>query len=79
MDTPGPPSTPPVGGRGDGRSTGPTLLIWDTQDRFLDPEMARSSIALCDQGRLELIPEATHWVQLEEPERVNRLLVEFLT
>ena len=41
-------------------------------------EMAEPSLALCDQGRLERIPEATHWVQLEEPERVNRLLVEFL-
>jgi pimeloyl-ACP methyl ester carboxylesterase len=61
------------------RVTVPTMLIWGTQDRFLDPEMAPSSIALCDQGRLELISEATHWVQLEEPERVNRLLVEFLT
>lgn len=61
------------------RVTVPTLLIWGTQDRFLGQEMALASIALCDQGRLERIPEATHWVQLEEPERVNRLLVEFLT
>jgi pimeloyl-ACP methyl ester carboxylesterase len=40
--------------------------------------MAQPSIDLCDQGRLELIPEATHWVQLEEPARVNRLLLDFL-
>jgi pimeloyl-ACP methyl ester carboxylesterase len=60
------------------RVTVPTLLIWGTQDRFLGQEMAQPSIDLCDQGRLELIPEATHWVQLEEPERVNRLLVDFL-
>ncbi|HEX4962847.1 MAG TPA: alpha/beta hydrolase [Thermoanaerobaculia bacterium] len=56
----------------------PTLLIWGTRDRSLGQEMAEPSLALCDHGRLELIPEATHWVQLEEPERVNRLLVEFL-
>jgi epoxide hydrolase 4 len=60
------------------RVTVPTLLIWGTQDRFLGQEMAQPSIDLCDQGRLELIPEATHWVQLEEPERVNRLLLDFL-
>jgi pimeloyl-ACP methyl ester carboxylesterase len=60
------------------RVTVPTLLIWGTQDRFLGQEMAPASIDLCDQGRLELIPEATHWVQLEEPARVNRLLVDFL-
>ena len=56
----------------------PTLLIWGTQDNVLGQEMAQPSIDLCDHGRLELIPEATHWVQHEEPERVNRLLVEFL-
>jgi pimeloyl-ACP methyl ester carboxylesterase len=55
----------------------PTLLIWGTRDRFLGQEMAEPSLALCDQGRLELIPEATHWVQHEEPERVNGLLIDF--
>jgi len=56
----------------------PTLLIWGAQDRFLGKEMAQASIDLCDRGRLELLAEATHWVHLEEPERVNRLLVDFL-
>jgi pimeloyl-ACP methyl ester carboxylesterase len=60
------------------RVTVPTLLIWGTQDRFLGQELAQPSIDLCDHGRLELIPEATHWVQLEEPARVNPLLVDFL-
>jgi len=54
----------------------PTLLIWGTQDRFLGVEMAQPSIDLCDDGRLVLIDEATHWVQHEEPERVNGLLLE---
>jgi pimeloyl-ACP methyl ester carboxylesterase len=40
--------------------------------------MARASVDQCDQGRLELLPEATHWLQHEEPARVNRLLLEFL-
>jgi len=56
----------------------PTLLIWGTQDNVLGQEMAQPSIDLCDHGRLELIPEATHWVHHEEPERVNRLLLDFL-
>jgi pimeloyl-ACP methyl ester carboxylesterase len=54
----------------------PTLLIWGTEDRFLGREMARPSIELCDDGRLELFEGSTHWVQHEEPERVARLLVE---
>lgn len=56
----------------------PTLLIWGAQDQFLGRGLARSSYALCESARLEWIEEATHWVQLEEPERVNRLIREFL-
>jgi pimeloyl-ACP methyl ester carboxylesterase len=56
----------------------PTLLVWGPDDRFIDREIAESSLAFCDQGRLEWIEGATHWVQHEEPDRVNRLLVEFL-
>lgn len=56
----------------------PTLIIWGKQDRFLDSELARSSAAFCEQGRLEFLETATHWVQHEEPERVNQLLLDFL-
>ena len=56
----------------------PTLLIWGAQDRYLGREMAQPSIDLCDDGRLVLIEEATHWVQHEEAERVNKLMDEFL-
>lgn len=55
----------------------PTLLIWGPKDRNLIREMAPPSIALCEDGRLEFIEEATHWVHHEEPERVNRLLLDF--
>jgi epoxide hydrolase 4 len=55
----------------------PTLLIWGAKDRFLGQELATASLDLCDRGRLEVIPEATHWVQHEEAGRVNGLLVEF--
>jgi pimeloyl-ACP methyl ester carboxylesterase len=57
----------------------PTLLLWGTKDRFLGQEMAQPSIDLCDDGRLELFTEASHWIQHEEPERVNQRLIEFLT
>jgi epoxide hydrolase 4 len=56
----------------------PTLLIWGPDDRFIGREVAEASLALCDQGRLEWVEGATHWVQHEEPGRVNRLLVNFL-
>jgi pimeloyl-ACP methyl ester carboxylesterase len=56
----------------------PTLLIWGVRDRFIARRFAEASLALCDHGRLEWIEEATHWVHHEEPERVNRLLIDFL-
>jgi epoxide hydrolase 4 len=55
----------------------PTRVLWGMRDRFLRAEMARESLKYCDEGELFEFPEATHWVQHEEPERVNRLLIEF--
>lgn len=60
------------------RITVPTLIIWGAQDKFLGRELAQPSLELCDEGRLVFLEEATHWVQHEEPERVNQLLMEFL-
>ncbi len=68
------PSKPPASSR----ITVPTLLIWGAKDKFLGREMARPSIDLCDDGRLVFIEEATHWVQHEEADRVNKLIDTFL-
>jgi epoxide hydrolase 4 len=56
----------------------PTLLIWGAKDHALGPELAQPSIDLCDSGRLVFIEGAGHWVLHEEPETVNKLLLEFL-
>ena len=56
----------------------PTLIVWGTDDALLNRELADESLARCDQGRLVFIDGATHWVHHEEPEQVNRLLLEFL-
>ena len=59
------------------RITVPTLLLWGTRDRFLGQEMAQPSIDLCDDGQLVLLDDASHWLQHEEPGRVNPLLADF--
>jgi len=56
----------------------PTLIIWGVNDRYIIPEAAQMSLDFCDNARLEYIDNATHWVQHEEPQRVNQLMVEFL-
>jgi pimeloyl-ACP methyl ester carboxylesterase len=60
------------------RITIPLLMIWGPEDAFVGRELAEMSLALCEQGRLEFIDGATHWVQHEEPARINELLLEFL-
>ncbi|MEM9219388.1 MAG: alpha/beta hydrolase [Cyanobacteria bacterium P01_F01_bin.150] len=56
----------------------PTLMIWGTEDQFLEREMVQPSIDLCDDGVLELLEGVSHWVNHEAPEQVNQLLQDFL-
>jgi len=56
----------------------PTLLLWGVKDRFLGKEMAQPSIDRCANGQLIFLEEASHWLQHEEPGKVNRLLLDFL-
>ncbi len=57
----------------------PTLMIWGARDLALGLELAQASIELCERGRLVVLEEATHWVQHEAGDEVNRLLLEFLS
>jgi pimeloyl-ACP methyl ester carboxylesterase len=70
-----------------GRSGGPqlpmikanTLGIWSTGDLYLTEEaMTRSKQRVQGSWRYERF-EGSHWVPLDQPERLNRLLVEFLS
>ena len=57
----------------------PTLILWGVNDVALTREMAAASLRYCDDARLIWFPNATHWVQHDEPDRVNQHLLEFLT
>jgi pimeloyl-ACP methyl ester carboxylesterase len=56
----------------------PTLLLWGARDVALGREMAEPSVALCDEGRLVFLEEASHFAQHDEAERVNEELIRFL-
>jgi epoxide hydrolase 4 len=60
------------------RITVPTLMLWGCKDIALGKELAQPSIDLCDNGKLVFFENAGHWLQHEEAERVNKLMVEFL-
>jgi pimeloyl-ACP methyl ester carboxylesterase len=60
------------------RITCPTLVIWGQRDSYAIPELAEASSRLCADCRIEYLERSTHWVQHDEPERVNQLLADFL-
>ena len=55
----------------------PTRILWGQLDRFLLAEMAQESVQFCDSAELTYFPNATHWLQHEEPDAVNAALIEF--
>jgi pimeloyl-ACP methyl ester carboxylesterase len=55
----------------------PTLLIWGERDRYLGRRLTEGLEPWVPNLRVERMPDASHWVQEEYPERVNRLMIEF--
>jgi len=57
----------------------PTLGLWSTGDRYLtEAAMVRSGEHVTGRWRYERIEDASHWLQLDAPERVTALLLEHL-
>jgi epoxide hydrolase 4 len=56
----------------------PTLILWGVKDVALSHRMARPSLDYCEEGNLIFFPDATHWVQHEEADEVNRHLLNFI-
>jgi pimeloyl-ACP methyl ester carboxylesterase len=54
-----------------------SLVLWGEQDRHLGRELATPSIDLVPNARVVFVPGATHWLQHDEPERVNEELIAF--
>jgi pimeloyl-ACP methyl ester carboxylesterase len=59
-------------------TSAPTLVIWGERDVAVEPGMVEGLEALVPGVRVERIVDAGHWVQHEQPQRVNQLLLEFL-
>lgn len=64
--------------RGDGRIAVPVRILWGDRDQALEPALADASLAWCDAGEVFHFPDATHWLQHEEPAAVTARLLEFL-
>lgn len=56
----------------------PTLILWGERDFALSRSLAAESLAKCEKGSLERLPQAGHWLQHEERAQVNRRILECL-
>ncbi len=56
----------------------PTRIIWGAKDKYATLKLAEESAGLGTGTELTVLPNATHWVQHDEAERVNAMLLEFL-
>jgi pimeloyl-ACP methyl ester carboxylesterase len=56
----------------------PTLILWDMKDVARTRRMACPRLDHCDEGKLILFPDSTHWVQLDAAEEVNYYLINLL-
>lgn len=61
------------------RISAPTLGLWSTGDHYLGEKRMIASGEVCSGGwRYERIDDASHWMQLDQPQRINELLLDFL-
>jgi 3-oxoadipate enol-lactonase len=58
--------------------TAPTLVIAGADDPATPPAMAERIAAAIPGARLEIVPDAAHLANVEQPAIVNRLLLDFL-
>lgn len=56
----------------------PTLIVWGEDDPAFVTWMAQDSADRCADATLHTLPEATHWLHHEYPDRVNEFILEFL-
>ena len=55
-----------------------TLILWGVNDVALSRRMARPSLDYCEEGNLIFFPDATHWVQREDADEVNKHLLNLI-
>ena len=63
--------------RGNRPITTPTLLIWGERDPYLGIRLIKRLDRWVSDLQIVRIPDASHWVQNEAPDRVNQLLIRF--
>ncbi|XP_017491585.1 PREDICTED: epoxide hydrolase 2-like [Rhagoletis zephyria] len=55
-----------------------TLILWGRNDTALIEVLAADSARYCARSTVHYIEDCSHWIQLEKPAEVNKLMAEFL-
>ena len=54
-------------------------MLFRSNDGCIGVEVAESARAMCPWARIEIVEDAGHFMQLEQPAVVNKLIVDFVT
>ena len=55
-----------------------TLQIFGNADKYISEVGARNTAKYVPDHKLELLDGVSHWVQQQEPDKVNKLMHDFL-
>ncbi|MBV0924894.1 alpha/beta hydrolase [Halomicroarcula limicola] len=67
------------GGLGEASVEVPTLLVWGERDGMLDVRLTEGLDEWVADIRIERLPDASHWVQFDAPDRVSEHLLSHLS
>jgi pimeloyl-ACP methyl ester carboxylesterase len=54
----------------------PTLVVFGAEDRLVPLDVGHQYVELLPDARLEVVADAGHWVDLEQPDVLHRLISE---
>jgi epoxide hydrolase 4 len=57
----------------------PTLILWGEKDTALGKELLDGTERYVPDLRIQRLPHCSHWLHHEDPEAVNRALIDFLS
>ena len=60
------------------RIDAPVMVMWGEQDPYLGSEWAEPLRRWVPDVRMECLPDVGHWPQIDQPDRVNSMLLDFL-
>ncbi|MFK7946134.1 MAG: alpha/beta fold hydrolase [Saprospiraceae bacterium] len=56
----------------------PVLILWGENDLYLTTDVAERNLSYCQNGKLIIIENASHWLLLENTEEVVEMMMDFL-